>query len=362
MENMVNSEFLSKYFSGKKVFLTGHTGFKGSWLSIWLKMAGANVLGYALNPDDERSLFSLTNPLVGVESVIADIRDFETLQDQVAKFAPDFVFHLAAQPLVRLSYKQPKDTFDVNVMGTVNLLEAVRGLQKKCTVVVITTDKVYENKETGKHYLEDDKLGGYDPYSASKACAEIVADSYRKSFFYANVESPQGRVRLATARAGNVIGGGDYSKDRIIPDVVTALERGEEIVVRNPKSVRPWQHVLEPLSGYLLLAAKLSEDEAFAEAFNFGPEPEDHLTVEQLVETAIAMWGKGSWASPKLENQPHEAGLLQLDISKSKERLGWLPKMSAKDAIRLTLDWYLAYSKANMLELCKRQINQFMES
>ncbi|MRX45687.1 CDP-glucose 4,6-dehydratase [Pedobacter puniceum] len=327
-------------YQNKKVFVTGHTGFKGSWLICWLYLLGAKVKGYALDPENDFDLYPNIKGDELCQSEIADIRDAETLKKSILDFQPDFIFHLAAQPLVRLSYKVPLETFSINVNGTANVLDALRFLDKPCIAVMVTTDKVYHNQEKNYAYQETDRLGGYDPYSASKAAAELVIDSYRKSFFnplnYATHQKS-----ISVARAGNVIGGGDWAKDRIIPDIVRALQAEQEIEVRNPNAVRPWQHVLEPLSGYLTLAAKQTEDPIqFADAFNFGPEPSDNLTVKELVNFAIDIWGKGK-ASFALENNGHhEAQLLQLNISKAKKELDWHPKISAKKAIKLTLDWF----------------------
>jgi CDP-glucose 4,6-dehydratase len=336
METLVTLQELNETYGGKKVFITGHTGFKGAWLMAILQFAGARIKGYALAPDQPEGLFNVIYPLPDVESCIADVRDPQRLQAELQSFQPDFVFHLAAQPLVRRSYEIPAETFDVNVTGTANVLEAIAGLNAPCTVVAITTDKVYENKETGILYKESDPLGGFDPYSASKACAELVVSSFRNCFFA--VEKNRG---LATARAGNVIGGGDWSRDRIIPDLVRALTAGRPVEVRNPSSVRPWQHVLEPLAGYLRLAALLHTDpERYAQAYNFGPSEEDHLPVKQLVGTAIDVWGEGSWDDASSANAPHEAGLLHLDISKAASELGWTPKLNAREAIQWVVEWY----------------------
>ncbi|HVS97172.1 MAG TPA: CDP-glucose 4,6-dehydratase [Puia sp.] len=333
-------ESLVAAYSGKKVFITGHTGFKGSWLTAFLHELGAACRGYALAPEDDRQLFCLLAPLSLIDSIEADIRDGQRLTEALTAFDPDFVFHLAAQPLVRRSYEIPAETFEVNVTGTAHLLEAVRQLNKPCTVVVITTDKVYENKEQDVLYGEDDMLGGYDPYSTSKACAELVVSSYRRSFFDP-AHFASHRKGVATARAGNVIGGGDWSRDRILPDIVRALEQGETITVRNPSAVRPWQHVLEPLTGYLLLGALLSGDATrYSKPFNFGPLPDGHLSVSQLVTTAIAAWGSGQWKDVSTPGALHEAGLLKLDISRAVKELGWQPKLDARQAIEWTIDWY----------------------
>ncbi|HAK80318.1 MAG TPA: CDP-glucose 4,6-dehydratase [Runella sp.] len=337
----MNYQHLPNYYQGKRVFLTGHTGFKGSWLLYWLHLLGAEVKGYALAPQQEIDLYHTIQGDQLCESVIADIRDPNRLQQELLAFEPDFVFHLAAQPLVRLSYEIPSETFAVNAIGTAYVLDALRLLKKPCTVVLITTDKVYENQEWHYPYRENDRLGGYDPYSASKACAELVINSYRNCFFNPK-EYTTHQKSIASARAGNVIGGGDWAKDRIIPDIVRALSKEEPITVRNPAAVRPWQHVLEPLGGYLHLGTKMVEHPVeFADAWNFGPVAEDNLTVEELVTIALKTWGKGDYQKPNLMGQPHEAGLLKLDISKTINILGWKPKYNAMEAIQITLDWYI---------------------
>ncbi|TGE07940.1 CDP-glucose 4,6-dehydratase [Hymenobacter fodinae] len=329
-------------YQGKKVFLTGHTGFKGAWLLQWLHLLGAQVKGYALAPEQEDDLYNLIKGDTLCESIIADLRDREKLETEIVSFQPDFIFHLAAQPLVRLSYEIPADTFAINAIGTAYVLDAVRKLEKPCTIVLITTDKVYENKEWVYPYRETDRLGGYDPYSASKACAELVINSYVQSFFNPAAYE-QHRKGIAVGRAGNVIGGGDWAKDRIIPDIVRALQLGQPVKVRNPKSVRPWQHVLEPLGGYLVLGAKLAAEPLnYGGAWNFGPHAEDNKTVGDLVSIALKIWGSGSYEQPSLTNQPHEAGLLQLDISKATTKLKWQPKYTAANAIHKTLNWYKA--------------------
>lgn len=340
MENLVNPQMLSSFYSGKKVFVTGHTGFKGSWLTACLHLWNAQVKGYALPPDYSGGLYDLAGAFHWSQSILADIRDRENLTKQLLAFKPDIVFHLAAQPLVRRSYEIPAETFDVNVTGTANLLEAVTRLPSKCTVVVITTDKVYENKEQDILYTEKDALGGYDPYSASKACTELVVSSFRNSFFNPATYDRHGKA-IVSVRAGNVIGGGDWSRDRIIPDIVRSLQAQKTIEVRNSVAVRPWQHVLEPLRGYLLLGYLLHHmPVAFSGAYNFGPQPADHLTVRQVVETAIEAWGSGRWQDIATPGQPHEAGLLKLDISKAQRELHWTPCLNATEAIRWTIDWY----------------------
>lgn len=342
-------------YKDKKVFLTGHTGFKGSWMLAWLHELGAIVKGYALAPENEQDLYNLIDGDSFCKSVVADIRDKHRLKDELTAFQPDFVFHLAAQPLVRLSYQIPTETFEVNTLGTAYVLNAIRSLEKPCVVVVITTDKVYENKEWNYPYREIDRLGGYDPYSASKAAAEIIVSSYRNSFFNPDSHNVHQKA-IASARAGNVIGGGDWAKDRIIPDIVRALQANKPVTVRNPNAVRPWQHVLEPISGYLLLGAKLLENPTeYASAWNFGPCAEDNLKVEELVKIAISIWGEATYEIPPLTKQPHEAGLLMLDINKTMNELGWKPKWNAKKAIENTIKAYQSYNYQTIID----QINTY---
>jgi CDP-glucose 4,6-dehydratase len=360
MEKVVTQQKqLKDLYTGKKVFVTGHTGFKGAWLLIILQELGAMVKGYALSPEYENGLFDTIQPLPGLQSVIADIRDKDRLQKEIEVFQPDYIFHLAAQPLVRRSYQIPAETFEVNVTGTANLLEAVHALKKTCSVVIITTDKVYENKEQHILYNEEDRLGGYDPYSASKACAELVVSSFRNSFFNPTTFNAHHKA-IASARAGNVIGGGDWSADRIIPDIIRSLEKNNIIEIRNPAAIRPWQHVLEPLTGYLLLAALLSRDYIkYSKAFNFGPHPDDHLPVKSFVEKAIEAWGSGAWKDISDKTQPHEAGLLKLDIALAKKELDWHPKLKADHAIQWTIDWYRQPQNAKA-EFTLQQIKTYL--
>jgi CDP-glucose 4,6-dehydratase len=359
MENMVSFERLRSTYEGKKVFITGHTGFKGSWLFSVLHEVGAKIKGYALAPEYEEGLFNVTWNEQVAESTIADIRDKERLKKELVSFQPDFVFHLAAQPLVRRSYEIPAETFEVNVVGTANVLEAVQLLEKKCSVVVITTDKVYQNKEQNILYKEEDTLGGYDPYSASKACTELVVNSFRSSFFNPKNYSFHQKA-ITSARAGNVIGGGDWSKDRIIPDIVRSLKSNKPIEVRNPRSVRPWQHVLEPVCGYLLLGGLLNDEPSkFSKAYNFGPLPDDHLTVEQLVKIAIEFWKEGKWKDTSDKNAPHEAGLLMLDIKKAMEELQWKPKLDARTSLEWTIKWY-KQSKEDLSGFTFEQIRRYL--
>jgi CDP-glucose 4,6-dehydratase len=353
---------LQEAYKGKKIFLTGHTGFKGAWMLKTLSLLGAEVKGYALEPQTKDDLFYLIDGKSICTSVIADLRDKKRLEDEIVSFQPDFIFHLAAQPLVRLSYEIPAETFEVNVIGTANVLDGVRLLDKKCDVVLITTDKVYHNNEWIYPYRENDRLGGYDPYSASKACAELVIDSYRNSFF--NIKNyEQHQKGIAVARAGNVIGGGDWSKDRLIPDIAKAFALEEPVVIRNPNSVRPWQHVLEPVIGYLLLGANLAiEPVKFSEAYNFGPHLSDALPVEEMLKLAIQSWGKGEYIVEKVEGQPHEAGLLKLDISKVTNELKWQPKMNAQQAVSMTMDWYSEFysNKNNIVDFTTKQVKDLI--
>lgn len=340
------------FWRGKRVFLTGHTGFKGGWLALWLSEMGAEVHGYALTPSTDPSFYIVTGLSERLaSSTIADIRDADTLQSALRSAAPDVVLHLAAQPLVRYSYAAPVETYAVNVMGTVNLLEALRHASGIKVVVNVTTDKCYENRERNEPYTEEEALGGYDPYSSSKACSELVTSAYRRSFL-----AEQG-VALASARAGNVIGGGDWSADRLLPDFLRAIDAGQTLTIRYPHAIRPWQHVLEPLSGYLQLAERLyADNKSFAEAWNFGPEEADSRPVEWLVDNLCAHVPGASWrreAAP----QPHEAVTLKLDSSKAKQRLNWRPRWPIEQALAHTVDWHLAWRNgADMRAFSLQQI------
>ena len=351
---------LKNTYLGKCVLVTGHTGFKGSWLIKILSDFGAVVKGYALAPENEINLYTEMKGDSLCESVISDLRDKEALKKAVLDFQPDFIFHLAAQPLVRLSYEIPSETFEVNAIGTANLLDVIRLLDKKCNVVLITTDKVYYNNECKHPYKETDKLGGYDPYSASKACCELVIDSYKNSFFNFN-NFNQHQKAIAVARAGNVIGGGDWSKDRLIPDIAKALNSNKEVVIRNPKAVRPWQHVIEPLFGYLELGLKLNlEPIKYAQAYNFGPNPDDALSVEEMVVKSIKCWQSGTYIVEVNSNNPHEAGLLKLDITKVTSELNWKPVLNAQTAVELTINWYKNYYKnISAIELMELDIKYY---
>nr|WP_241188218.1 CDP-glucose 4,6-dehydratase [Pseudohalocynthiibacter aestuariivivens] len=330
MENLV----LSGFWTGKRVLLTGHTGFKGSWMALWLNMLGAEVYGYALEPDTTPALFEQLTLGNKIHHRIDDVTDMAAMQAYVAEVRPDVVFHLAAQSLVLRSYVRTLETWNTNVMGTATLLEALRKVGAPCTVVVVTTDKVYHNRETHHAYVEADRLGGIDPYSASKAGTELVLGSYRS--LYAQEGLP---LRLASARAGNVIGGGDWCENRLVPDIARALSEGRSIETRNPGAVRPWQHVLEPLSGYMMLAERLSADETLADAFNFGPDAGDNRTVEEVIQAALKSW-PGCYHANVDPSAPHEAGLLKLSIDKARSVLGWQPRWNFDAAVARTMEWY----------------------
>ena len=367
-------------YKGKRVLVTGHTGFKGSWLCEWLLALGAEVHGFALEPPTKPSLFRQLKLEKRMKShTIGDVRDLDSLVYTMRRVKPDFVFHLAAQPLVRYSYAHPVETFDINVMGTVNVLEAARRILGRTqfghqdsghcdsghcdsghqvSIICITTDKCYENRETKRPYREDDPMGGFDPYSCSKGCDELLIASYRRSFF----GTPDSPVWVASARAGNVIGGGDWAKDRIVPDCMRALSKGEVIPVRNKVSTRPWQHVLEPLGGYLTLGAALNSRKQFddyAGGFNFGPDPKDNRTVKELVEE-ILKWRRGKWVDRSDPHAVHEAGLLNLDIRKARRILGWKPRWDFSETVRQTVGWYGAIEKgADPIETTQRQIEDY---
>lgn len=350
----------SGFYRGKRVLITGHTGFKGSWLSIWLHALGAEVVGVALDPYSERDNFVLSG--IGgkiLADIRADIRDLEGLKAIFQEYQPEIVFHLAAQPLVRLSYDIPVETYEVNVMGTINVLEAIRVTESVRTAIMITTDKCYENKEQIWGYRECDAMGGYDPYSSSKGATELAIASWRNSFFNPEQYERHG-VGIASVRAGNVIGGGDWALDRIIPDCIRALEKGETIGIRSPKAIRPWQHVLEPLGGYLLLAERMhSEPKRYAEGWNFGPRTESIATVWQVSELVLKYYGCGELRDLSGPEALHEAKLLMLDISKAKYQLGWEPRLSIDACIGLTVDWYRRYSSTDVYMLCLEHIESY---
>lgn len=348
----------SGFWAGKRVFLTGHTGFKGSWLALWLQRMGAKVTGFALSPPTHPALFDVARVAAGMTSIIGDIRDAEALRMALVDADPEIVIHMAAQPLVRASYDDPVGTYATNVMGTVNLLEAVRQVDAVRACVVVTTDKCYENREWVWGYREDEAMGGHDPYSNSKGCAELVTSAYRRSFF-AGDQGPA----IASARAGNVIGGGDWAVDRLVPDILRAVGTGAAVPVRNPLAIRPWQHVLEPLSGYLVLAQALWHDRHAAEAWNFGPRDEDARPVQWIVERMCAAWGDGAdWARDE-SVQPHEARYLKLDISKAQARLGWHPRWTLAEALDRIVAWHRAWlSGADMHEYCHAELARFADA
>ena len=348
------------FWNGKRVLLTGHTGFKGSWLSLWLQSMGAQVVGYALAPPTNPSLFDVAEVGKGMTSIIGDIRDLAKLQAVFAEYSPEIVIHMAAQPLVRYSYQNPVETYSTNVMGTVHVLEAVRNTPGVKAAVNISTDKCYENREWAWGYRENEPMGGYDPYSNSKGCAELVSSAYRSSFFNANSHAQHG-VALATVRAGNVIGGGDWAQDRLIPDILAAFEQGKVVDIRNPHAIRPWQHVLEPLRGYLTLAERLFEHGPnFAEGWNFGPNDEDAKPVGWIVEQMAAMWGGGAQWKINNGEHPHEANCLKLDISKARSRLDWHPALRLNDGLKLIIDWSKQrQAGADMRELTLYQIHSY---
>lgn len=344
------------FWAGKRVFITGHTGFKGSWLSLWLQDMGAIVKGYSLAPYTAPNLFEVAHVAVNMESELGDIRDLDKITQSMTSFDPEILIHMAAQPLVRLSYSDPVNTYSTNVMGTLNVLEASRKCRSLRSVVSITTDKCYDNKEWPWGYREIDPMGGHDPYSSSKGCCELLIASYRNSFF-----NTSDSAYIASARAGNVIGGGDWSHDRLIPDILQSFEKNEPVIVRNPKSTRPWQHVLEPLSGYLILAEKLYTDgDRFAGAWNFGPADEDCKSVEWILNTMTPIWGeRASWKLDE-SSHPHEAGFLKLDCSKASQFLNWKPQWTLKHTLELIVKWQKSYlNTQNMKTYCLSEIKQF---
>lgn len=355
------TDTLHNAFQGKRVLVTGHTGFKGPWLLAMLDRLGATTLGYALAPDTTPAMFDLIGGGRLCEHVVGDLRDRKRLVQLTRSFAPDFVLHLGAQSLVRRSYREPVDTFESNIAGTMNVLEAIRLLEGRCAAVIVTTDKVYAESGRGEAYAEDTRLGGHDPYSASKAACEIVAESYRKSFFAPDRLAQHGKS-IATARAGNVIGGGDWCEDRLIPDVVRAMTRGDSVRVRNPRSTRPWQHVLESLSGYLTLAAALMQrPDRVADAYNFGPDERDVLDVETVVKLALGAWGGGKYHVDADPNAPHEAALLRISSDRATRGLGWRPRWDAATAIGKTIEWY-RHAMADPLAYTRQQIDDYFRS
>jgi CDP-glucose 4,6-dehydratase len=355
---MVVGKVNPHFWKGKRVFVTGHTGFKGSWLSLWLQLMGAEVKGFSLAPPTQPALFEVAKVGDNMQTEIGDIRNLQQLSQSIRSFNPDVLLHLAAQPLVRLSYKEPVDTYSTNVMGTVNVLEAARYAPQLKSVVIITTDKCYENREWEWGYRENEPMGGHDPYSNSKGCAELVVSAYRRSFFYTN-----DTTAVASARAGNVIGGGDWADDRLIPDILRAFEQQQPVIIRNPLSTRPWQHVLEPLSGYLVLAERLyNEGNAFAEGWNFGPKDDDCQPVQWILEKMVQFWGEGARYEWDKSEQPHEANFLKLDCSKAATRLKWHPQWRLADTLEKIVHWHRSWLQgADMQTHCLYEIEGYME-
>jgi CDP-glucose 4,6-dehydratase len=355
MENLDVKTVLDS-FRGKKVFITGHTGFKGSWLTYWLHQLGADIMGLALEPKTNPNLFELLRLNGKCQSRIGNINDASLVEQLITDFQPEFIFHLAAQPLVRYSYKQPLETLNTNIIGTANILNACSTINNKCVVICVTTDKVYHNFEWEYPYRENDRLGGYDPYSASKAAAEIVIDSFRNSFY------KDGKIKISSVRAGNVIGGGDWTEDRLIPDFIKSISTGSKIILRNPSAIRPWQHVLDPLFGYLSLAIKMESNlNEFEGAWNFGPMPFEAINVLEVSKSLLRVFEKGEVKIEKELNQPHEAGILKLDISKAIDKLNWKPRWDTAESIRITANWYRQFLEgANPENLIDNDIKNFI--
>lgn len=352
-------EGFNNIYKDKTILVTGHTGFKGSWLSIWLSELGSKVIGYGLTPNTMKDNFVLTKLSEKIIDIRGDIRDFEKLKRVFEKYKPSVVFHLAAQSLVKESYKNPKETYETNVMGTLNILECIRQVESVKVGILVTSDKCYENKEQLWGYNENDSMGGYDPYSSSKACDELLITSYRNSFMNPDNYEEHGKS-IASVRSGNVIGGGDWAEDRIIPDCIRSLEGKHEIKIRSPYSVRPWQHVLEALNGYLLLAQKISiNPTSYCEAWNFGPYLESIVTVKSIAEELIELYGCGEIEDISSEKGFHESKLLNLDISKTVFRLGWKPKLNLHDALALTVDWYKRYRDEEVYNICIEHIKKY---
>lgn len=358
---MMGIDLFDGFYQGKRILVTGHTGFKGSWLSIWLYELGCEVVGIGLDPYSSKDNYVLSKIGQKLKADLrVDIRNLEEVRRVFTEYQPEIVFHLAAQPLVRLSYEIPVETYLTNVMGTVNIMEAIRTTNSVKVGIMITTDKCYENKEQNIGYKEDDPFGGYDPYSSSKGACEIAIQSWRRSFFNPATFEKTHTMSLASVRAGNVIGGGDWAKDRIIPDCIRAIEEDVPIQIRSPRAVRPWEHVLEPLSGYLLLAKKMWKHPTdFCEGWNFGPEPDSVMTVWEVASTIVQNFGRGQLEDISSPDALHEATLLQLDISKAKSKLGWLPRLSPINAVALTSDWYKKYRFENVYDLCVDEIKYF---
>ena len=350
------------FWKGKKVLITGHTGFKGAWLSLWLQDLGAKVIGISLDSPTTPSLYEQANVAKGMISLRQDIRNGEAIKQLFQQHKPEIVFHLAAQPLVRLSYREPVETYEINVMGTLHVLEGIRSVDSVRSAVMITTDKCYQNKEWVWGYRETDTLGGHDPYSSSKGAAELLISSYRNSYFPQDKYSEH-KTAIASARAGNVIGGGDWAEDRLIPDIIKAFKNNEKAIIRNPKSTRPWQHVLEPLSGYLKLAEQLEKNgDQYAEAWNFGPAEIDARPVQWIVEKMAKLWGENAnWINDKSEH-PHEANYLKLDCSKAHMKLNWYPRWDLSETLLRIVEWHkLKDAHNNYRKLCLTQINDYMK-
>lgn len=357
----IMTDIFQQFYKGKTVLVTGHTGFKGSWLAIWLHEMGAKVVGLAQDPATDKDNFVLSGLADKITDIRGDIRDAETVNAVFEQYQPEIVFHLAAQPIVRLSYEQPVETYQTNVMGSIHVMEAFRRCSSAKVAVMITTDKCYENREQIWGYRENEPMGGYDPYSSSKGAAEIAISSWRRSFMHPD-KYEQHHKSIASVRAGNVIGGGDWAKDRIIPDCIRALETGTPIAIRNRTAVRPWQHVLEPLSGYLLLAQKMWEDPTrYCEGWNFGPNAESIATVWDIASLLIRHYGSGSLQDASDPNAVHEANLLMLDISKARFQLGWNPRLNLDQTAALTADWYMRYQHEDVYALCVKQIEQYLQ-
>jgi len=356
VENLViNKEF----WNGKTVLLTGHTGFKGSWLTLWLKKMGAKITGFSKDIPTTPSLFELAGVGNGINSIKGDIRNFDQVSNVIRKTEPEIIIHMAAQSLVRVSYANPRETYETNIMGTVNLLDALRGQKKARLIINVTSDKCYDNKELDRGYTEDDALGGYDPYSSSKGCSELITSAFRNSFFNLS-ESNNHSIALASVRAGNVIGGGDWAEDRLIPDLIKSIINGKEIKIRNPNAIRPWQHVLESLGGYLLLAEKMwSDGQRFAQAWNFGPDEEDR-SVSWVIDKISEIYGKKCNVFSDVSENPYEAKILKLDCTKSQTKLGWVPKTNLEKGLQLTVEWYKEYEKqSDMRKITEKQIDDF---
>jgi CDP-glucose 4,6-dehydratase len=358
-------EMTKSFWSGKRVFITGHTGFKGAWLSLWLQKMGAELCGFSLAPPTNPSLFDVAKVGLHMNSIIGDIRNLDSLSRSMKEFDPEIVFHLAAQPLVRYSYENPVETYSTNVMGTVNVLEAVRKCNSVQAIVVVTSDKCYENKEWPWGYRENESMGGHDPYSSSKGCAELVTSAYRRSFFYESGNNTKNSVGLASARAGNVIGGGDWAMDRLVPDIIQSLQKKEVLKIRNPDSIRPWQHVLEPLCGYLCLAEKLYNGGLeYSEGWNFGPLEENAKPVSWIVNTLFSQWGNTQgWENVSTKNQPHEAHFLKLDCSKAKMKLEWQAHWDLKLTLEKIVFWYKKFNAGeNMHQVTINQIDEYSQT